>query len=67
MNVFINHETGKLDKGYLRICAVYKLLIEHKKISKYRAIELIEQRNRINAKQLVEIWLRKPITKFDFQ
>lgn len=55
MNLFRHAKDGSLDRQYLRICAVYKLM-KSERISKDRAIQLLEQRNVSKALQTVEIW-----------
>ena len=54
MNLFRAHG-GKLNKQYLRICSVYRLM-KAGRIEMRRAIELLEQRNVTNARQTVELW-----------
>jgi hypothetical protein len=56
------HQTidGKLDRKYLRVCSVYKLLMRQHRITKDRAIELLEQRKVKPAKATVELWLAYP-------
>jgi hypothetical protein len=56
------HQTheGKLDRKYLRVCSVYKLLMRQHRIDKDRAIDLMEQRGVKPAKATVEIWLAYP-------
>lgn len=54
MNAFRSKD-GSLNKGYLRICAAYKLMAA-RKITKERAIDLLEQRNVHKAVQTVETW-----------
>lgn len=44
MNLF-RLSTGKLDKQYLRTCAVFKLMKQGNITSKARALELLEQRH----------------------
>lgn len=56
MNLF-RDEYGKLDRGYLRICAVYKLMKSGRITSKARALDLlptVRDRSLINT---VEIWI----------
>lgn len=57
MNLFRCTPDGRLDREYLRTCAVYKLL---KKgiIDKRRACELLLVSN---PKALVELWLKYPL------
>ena len=57
MNAFRDKE-GKLDRPYLRVCSVYKLL-KQGRIGQARAIELLKAR-RIEGRRLVEIWLAGP-------
>jgi len=56
------HQThdGRLDRKYLRVCSVYKILMRQHRIGKERAIELLEQRGVKPAKATVELWLRYP-------
>ena len=56
MNIF-RKDDGRLDKQYLRICAVGRLL-QREEISKDRAVELMEQRGVKSARATVEIWCR---------
>lgn len=56
--------TGELDRKYLRVCSVYRLL-RRKKIGKARAMELLAQKH--NPKEMmllkgtVELWASGPI------
>lgn len=61
MNLFRHAKDGSLDKGYLRICAVYKL-ISCGRIEKERAVELLTERNVSKARQTVELWSFKTST-----
>ncbi len=54
MNLF-RTQGSKLDKQYLRICSVYRLM-KAGRIQKRKAIELLEQRNVTKARQTVELW-----------
>lgn len=64
MNLFRQTPDRSLDRKYLRICAVYRLL-QKQIIGKARAIELIAQRH--TAKEMktlratVDIWHAHPI------
>ena len=55
MNLFRATPDGSLDKQYLRLCAVYRLM-KAGKIAKGRAIQLLEQRHVTKARQTVECW-----------
>ena len=55
MNLFRHAKDGALDRQYLRICAVYRLM-KAGRIAKDRAVQLLEQRNVSKARQTVEIW-----------
>lgn len=61
MNLFRTKLDGSLDREYLRICAVYKLL-KLRRIDKPRAIELLGQRRVTRPSALVEIWLNGPLS-----
>lgn len=63
-NMFRDIRTGKLDRQYLRICAVYRLLMRNQAIGKDRAIELLAQCKVEKPVRLVELWLANPIQKF---
>lgn len=58
MNIFRCPLDKSLDKDYLRVCAVYKLL-KIKRINKERAIELLPKNS--EPKALVEMWLEYPL------
>lgn len=61
MNIFrCGTPDGRLDKSYLRVCAVYKLL-KNRRINKARAIELLAQRRVPSRRALIEIWLAGPL------
>jgi len=60
MNLFRCTPDRSLDKQYLRICAVYRLM-SRDRLGKARAIELLEERNVKSASRLVEIWLSWPL------
>jgi hypothetical protein len=59
-DLFHQTKDGSLDRVYLRVCAVYRLLMRQKRIDKERAIELLEQRKVTHAKGLVELWMQWP-------
>jgi hypothetical protein len=59
MNLFRLTPDGSLDRQYLRICAVGKL-VDRGLIGKARAIELLEHRGVKNARSTVELWLAWP-------
>lgn len=54
-NVFRDPRTGKLDRVYLRTCAVYRLL-KHGRIDKARALEIAP-----HLRATIEIWLSGPL------
>lgn len=64
MNIFRMTHDGSLDRKYLRVCAVYRLLRKHI-IGRARAIELLAARH--NAGEMrkllgtVDIWRAGPI------
>lgn len=65
MNLFrCGTEDGSLDRKYLRVCSVYRLL-RKKIINKSRALELLAQRHSpTEMKTLrgtVELWLSGPL------
>jgi hypothetical protein len=64
MNIFRTAPDLKLDKEYLRICAVYQLLMRKGCIGKARAIELLKQRRVTKPERLVELWLANPPKDF---
>jgi len=55
-NLFRMTYNGKLDRQYLRICAVYRLLRKGV-ITRERAIELLVERGVAKASQTVSLWL----------
>ncbi len=59
-NMFRNVMTGKLNKEYLRICAVYKLL-KSQRVGRARACELLAARRVECPKRLVEMWCNHPL------
>jgi hypothetical protein len=61
MNVFRCTPDKSLDRQYLRVCAVHKLL-DRRLIDKARAVELLAQRKVPNALVVVELWLASPVT-----
>lgn len=60
MNAFRHTPDQSLDREYLRICAVYRLLVRQRRIGKERAIELLNQRKVKLARAVVELWLASP-------
>lgn len=60
-NLFRVRLDGRLDRGYLRTCAVYKLL-KQGRIDKARGIELLAQRRGAAGLATVEIWLNGPLS-----
>jgi hypothetical protein len=56
MNAYRCRLTGNLDRQYLRVCAVYRLL-DRQRIEKARAVELLKARNVKPAQAVVEMWL----------
>jgi hypothetical protein len=63
MNLFRQTKDGALDKQYLRICAVHKLL-DAARIDKSTAINMLSQRGIDNPRRLVELWLANPKQNF---
>jgi hypothetical protein len=59
-DLFHQTKDGKLDRSYLRVCSVYKLLMRRKSIDKNRAIELLKERRVGSEKAVVELWLANP-------
>lgn len=55
MNLFRHAKDGSLDRQYLRICAVYRLM-KSGRITKDTAVALLEQRKVSKARQTVELW-----------
>lgn len=64
MNIFRNILTGELDRKYLRVCAVYKLL-RRNRIGEARAIELLAERHTAKEMKIlrgiIELWTSGPI------
>ena len=60
-NLFRHRHDGKLDRQYLRICAVYRLLKRGQITSKARAVELLKQRRVAVPRATVEMWLAHPL------
>lgn len=65
MNLFrCGTQDGSLDRKYLRVCAVYKLLKLHK-VGKTKAVELLAQRHSPTEMRslagTVELWRSGPI------
>lgn len=72
MDLFHCTHDKKLDRSYLRVCAVYRLL-KTRRVNKARAVELLVTHRRIRFQQgqcmpvrdataLVELWLAGPLT-----
>lgn len=60
MNLFRCTPDGGLDRKYLRVCAVYRLL-KRGVIGKARALELLAARNVPSRQGLVDLWHAHPI------
>lgn len=64
MNLFRQTKDGSLDRKYLRVCAVYRLL-RKKIIGQARALELLAQRHTAaemkTLRSTVELWRAHPI------
>lgn len=61
MNLFrCGTPDGSLDRRYLRICSVYRLL-KVKRIGRARALELLAERNVPHAGGLIDLWHAHPI------
>ena len=64
MNLFRLTNDGSLDRKYLRVCSVYRLL-KRDRVNKARALELLAQRHTpIEMRTLratVELWLTGPL------
>jgi len=61
MNIFrCGTSDGRLDRQYLRVCAVYRLL-KQRRIGKARALELLADRKVPHALGLIETWLAWPL------
>lgn len=56
-NIFRHTPDGSLDRQYLRICAVYRLLKRGQITSKARAVELLAERKVKTARATVEVWM----------
>lgn len=59
MNIFRCTPDNSLDKQFLRVCAVHRLL-DRGRVTKARAIELLAQRKVQNPQRLVEFWAANP-------
>ena len=63
MNLFRQTKDGSLDRKYLRICAVYRLM-RKQIIGKSRAIELLAQRHSQSEMRTlrctVDLWIAHP-------
>lgn len=60
MNLFRWTPSGKLDRQYMRVCSVYKLL-KLGRIGKARAVELLTARRAVDRPlRLVELWINGP-------
>lgn len=57
-NIFRDTNTGRLDKKFLRICAVHRLMLRGR-IDTTRAIVLLEERHIRNARATVECWTKE--------
>lgn len=62
MNLFRQTPDGSLDRQYLRISAVYRLM-DRRGLTKERAIELLTERQVSKARALVELWLSGPFRR----
>lgn len=64
LNLYRQTKDGSLDRKYLRVCAVYRLL-RKKIIGQARALELLAQRHSkkemIALRGLVDLWRAHPI------
>lgn len=60
MNLFRCTPDRSLDKRYLRVASVYRLLSKHR-IGKARAVELLGQRGVTKPLRLVELWQAYPL------
>lgn len=56
MNLFRTTPDRSLDKQYLRVCAVYRLM-KRRRLEKARAVSLLRDRKVPSAEALVELWL----------
>lgn len=69
MNLFRQTKDGSLDRKYLRVCAVYRLLSKQL-IGKARAIELLAERHSTqemrSLRGTVDLWLTHPLNNLDF-
>lgn len=58
-NLFRMTPDGRLDKQYLRICAVGRL-VDQGRLTRARAVDLLQERGVKNAGATVDIWLAYP-------
>lgn len=67
MNLFRQTKDGSLDRKYLRVCAVYRLLSK-RMIDRSRAIEFLAQRHTPmrSLRKTVELWLAHPLKNLSF-
>jgi len=69
MNLFRQTKDRSLDRKYLRVCAVYRLLSKQI-IGKSRAIELLAERHSAqemkSLRGTVDLWLSHPLKRLDF-
>ena len=56
-NVYRDPRTGKLDRQFLRTCAVWRLVRASRIATKARAVELLDAAGVRHARQTVELWL----------
>ena len=56
-NAYRDPRTGKLDRQFLRTCAVWRLVRASRITTKARAVELLEQAGVRHAQQVVLLWL----------
>lgn len=59
MNCF--RVNGQLDRKFLRVSAVYRLLKNGTITTKERAVELLDQRRVEKSRATVEVWLGGPL------
>lgn len=64
MNLFRCTPDRSLDREYLRICAVYKLL-KVQRIGRQRAIDLLAEKKVEKPCRLVELWAANPLKNID--
>lgn len=62
MNMFRCTPDGKLDRQYLRVCAVYRLM-KAQRIGKARAIALLNERRVPVSRSVVELWMSGPFKR----